>query len=70
MMSPLLKLFSLRRVKTWLRSTMGQERLDSLMVCHVHRDRLMKVEPKAIANNFKSNGGSDQTLNNMSLWMK
>ena len=31
---------ALRRMKTWLRSTMTQQRLNHIMVCHVHRTRL------------------------------
>ena len=31
---------SLRRMKTWLRSTMTQQRLNHVMVWHVHRTRL------------------------------
>ena len=41
---------ALRRLKTWLCSTMGQERLSSLMTCHVHRDRLMEIDPNEILN--------------------
>ncbi|XP_033638564.1 uncharacterized protein LOC117299214 [Asterias rubens] len=43
---------ALRRMKTWLRSTMTQKRLNHLMVCHVHRDRLAAVNPQAIAQEF------------------
>ena len=31
---------TLRRLKTWLRSTMTQQRLNSLAVCHVHQEVL------------------------------
>jgi len=30
----------LRRLKTWLRSTMTQTRLNAVPVCHVHQDLL------------------------------
>ena len=50
---------ALRRVKTWLRSTMGQECLDSLMLCHIHQDRLMDIDPNQIARVFISNGTSN-----------
>ncbi|XP_033639835.1 uncharacterized protein LOC117300216 [Asterias rubens] len=43
---------ALRRMKTWLRSTMTQKRLNHLMVCRVHRDRLAAVNPQAIAQEF------------------
>ena len=31
---------ALRRLKTWLRASMGQERLNAIVVCNVHKDRL------------------------------
>uniref|UniRef100_A0A2S2R2U0 HAT C-terminal dimerisation domain-containing protein n=1 Tax=Sipha flava TaxID=143950 RepID=A0A2S2R2U0_9HEMI len=31
---------TLRRVKTWLRSTMGEDRLNSLCMLSVHRERV------------------------------
>ena len=43
---------ALRRLKTWLRSTMSQQRLNHLMICHVHRDRLATLSPQAIAEEF------------------
>ena len=33
----------LRRIKTWLRSTLGQVRLNSAMVCMVHKERMDSV---------------------------
>ena len=41
---------SLRRVKTYLRSTMTQCRLNNLMVLHVHKDRLDKLDLHRIGN--------------------
>ncbi|XP_041372600.1 uncharacterized protein LOC121385875 [Gigantopelta aegis] len=43
---------ALRRIKTWLRSTMTQKRLNHVMVCHVHRDRLGAVDYQQIAEEF------------------
>ena len=43
---------ALRRVKTYLRSTMTQCRLNNLMVLHVHRDRLDKLDLCQIGNEF------------------
>ena len=43
---------ALRRVKTWLRNTMGQVRLNSLMICAVHQDILERIDPVNIANSF------------------
>ncbi len=34
---------SLRRLKTWLRSTMTQTHLNSVAVCYVHKDKLDRV---------------------------
>ena len=34
----------LRRLKTWLRSTMTQKRLNGIAVCHVHQERLDRHE--------------------------
>ena len=35
---------ALRRVKTYLRSTMSQERLNNLLVLHVHKDRTASLD--------------------------
>ena len=43
---------ALRRLKTWLRSTMTQRRLNAAAICHVHRDRVAKVDPARIATAF------------------
>lgn len=43
---------ALRRVKTWLRSTMGQERLNCVMVSHVHKERLADLDCNEIARAF------------------
>lgn len=42
----------LRRLKTWLRSTMTQERLNSVAVCNVHRSYIDKIDLHALANDF------------------
>ena len=34
----------LRRLKTWLRSTQSQKRLNHVVVCHVHKDELDSVD--------------------------
>ena len=41
-----------RRMKPWLRSTMTQQRLNHVMVCHVHRTRLAECSPRDIAAEF------------------
>jgi len=43
---------SLRRLKSWLRNSMKQERLNSLMVCHTHKDILESVSIESIAQEF------------------
>ena len=45
---------ALRRLKTWLRSTRGQARLNSAAVCHVHRDRVASVSADRVATAFIS----------------
>ena len=45
---------ALRRMKTWLRNTMTQERLNHVMVCHVHRDKLAKLDSRELAEEFIS----------------
>ena len=43
---------ALRRVKSYLRSTMLQERLNYLMLLHVHKDRTDKLCLKTAINEF------------------
>ena len=43
---------ALRRVKTYLRNTMSQQRLNNLLVLHVHKDIIDTVNLKSIANDF------------------
>ena len=45
---------ALRRLKTWLRSTMTQKRLNSLAVCHVHQEILDLVDVDALIDEFIS----------------
>lgn len=42
----------LRRVKTYLRSTMSQDRLNHLMILHVHKERTDGLDLKAVATEF------------------
>ena len=50
--SPERSFSALRRVKTYLRSTMSQERLNHLMVLHIHQDEVDKLDLRAIGNEF------------------
>ena len=43
---------ALRMVKTYLRTTMTQERLNNLMLLHVHQERLDKLDLLNIAERF------------------
>lgn len=45
---------TLKRVKTWLRTTIGQERLNDLCLLNVHRDFNMYDKNEIIINNFAS----------------
>ena len=45
---------ALRQVKSYLRNTIGQERLNSLMVLRVHKDLTDKLNLKDVANEFVS----------------
>ena len=45
---------TLRRVKTWLRNTMGQERLNSVCMCNVHKHLLNELDVMTHAKNFVS----------------
>ena len=43
---------ALRRVKSYLRSTMGQQRLNNLIVLHVHKDMTDTLDLQKIATEF------------------
>lgn len=43
---------SLRRLKTYLRSTMGQARLNHVAVAHVHKTALVEIELKELMKQF------------------
>jgi len=45
---------SLRRLKTWLRNIMTQQRLNSVIVCYVHQDILDAIDIYAVAADFAS----------------
>ena len=46
---------ALRRVKTYLRSSMSQMRLNNLMVLHVHKDLTDGLDLNEIGNEFVGN---------------
>ena len=43
---------ALRRLKTWLRSTMYQERFNHAAVCHVHKAKMDEIDLNAICKQF------------------
>ncbi len=43
---------ALRRLKTWLRSSMSQTRLNSVAICHVHRERVYNLDKKKLCQEF------------------
>jgi len=42
----------LRRLKTYLRATCGQKRLNNIAICHVHKDIMDTVDVQALMNEF------------------
>ena len=45
---------TLRRLETWLRSTMNQKRLNNISACHVHKEELGMVNVQDLAKAFVS----------------
>ena len=43
---------ALRRLKNWLRNTMGQERLNAITLCHVNQKYLDDLDLKLLAIEF------------------
>ncbi len=56
---------ALRRVKSYLRSTMSQSRLNNLMLLHVHKHRTDNLDLKICSNEFIT--GNDHRKQNHSL---
>ena len=53
---------AMRRVKSYLRSTMGQERLNHLMTLHVHKESTDSLNLVQVANEFVCGNESRQRL--------
>ena len=53
---------ALRRLKTWLRSTMQPSRLNWCMVLHVHNEETDQLDLTTIANDFVSRNDSRQSI--------
>ena len=45
---------AMRHVKTYLRSVMSQDHLNSLMVLHIHKDLTHDLDLKDIGNEFRA----------------
>jgi hypothetical protein len=45
---------ALRHLKTYLRTTMTQEQLNNLMVLHVHKEHIDRLEVENVAEEFVS----------------
>ena len=43
---------TLRRMKSYLRTTMGQERLNYLVLLHLHKERTNNLDIKSVLNDF------------------
>ena len=43
---------TLKRVKTYLRSTMGQGRLNHLMTLNIYKDEVQNLDLKIVANEY------------------
>jgi hypothetical protein len=44
--------YTLRRVKTYVRSTMDQERLNHMMILHAYKERVDEIELNKLLYNF------------------
>lgn len=53
---------ALRCLKTWIRSTMNQSRLNWCLILHIHCDEADKLDLTAIANEFVSRNSSCQRI--------
>ena len=51
---------ALRRLKTWLRSTMSQTRLNCVAICNVNKAFIDKLDTRSLVNEFVS--GVDRRL--------
>ena len=51
-----------RRVKTYLRSTMNQERLNDLMLLHVHKNETDSLDLTSVAKEFVASKEQRKTM--------
>ena len=57
---------TLRRVKSYLRSSMKQSRLNHLITCNTYKEELYQLDLKAIANSFVH--GKENRMNKFGLF--
>ena len=43
---------TMRRIKTYLRQTMGQKRFNDVMLLHIHKQRTDQIDLKSVAQAF------------------
>ena len=53
---------ALKRLKTYMRATMGDERLANLMLLHIHRDKTDSLNLVEVANKFVGNKDSRKSM--------
>ena len=53
---------ALKRIKSALRSTMSQTRINNLMILHVHKDKTDELSANKIGNEFVSNSDHRQSI--------
>ena len=53
---------ALRRLKTWLRSTISECRLNWSMILHIHKDKTDALPIKGVANEFVTRNESRRRL--------
>ena len=46
---------ALRRLKTWLRNSMTQIRLNAIMICNIHKEKLEELDTDDILKSFINN---------------
>ena len=58
----------LRRLKTWLRNSMSQSRLNAVAVSHVHQDVLDSIDITELAAEFASRSQTRRALFGRGHW--
>ncbi|KAJ8868543.1 hypothetical protein PR048_030081, partial [Dryococelus australis] len=50
------------RLKTYLRNTMTQKRLNSLILCHIHKEELDRLNSQSLCTEFTNRSDVRKTL--------